>query len=101
MGFREHGGTKKTKIKYYSRIKMNQWDFIEKNYPNYSSCDDVLYSDLLEKYIKEPEEFELDENGKNADIIRIEKDMKEQNKSAQQILDDYRISFIEQAIEAM
>lgn len=37
------------------------WDFIEKYYPNYFSCDDVLLCDILNRKLEGEEIDELDE----------------------------------------
>jgi len=37
------------------------WDFIEKYYPNYYSCDDVLLCDILNRKLEGEEIDELDE----------------------------------------
>ncbi len=37
------------------------WDFIEKYYPNYFSCNDVLLCDILNRKLEEEEIDELDE----------------------------------------
>ena len=36
-------------------IDMNMWEFIEHNYPRYTSCDSVLLSDILTRHINDEE----------------------------------------------
>lgn len=54
------------------------WDFIEKYYPNYYSCDDVLLSDILTRKLdgqeisKEDEEYIKGWNVKE-ELLKLEK----------------------------
>jgi hypothetical protein len=41
--------------------RFEDWDFIEKYYPNYYSCDDVLLCDILNRKLEGEEIDELDE----------------------------------------
>ncbi|MCV9933695.1 hypothetical protein OIU80_15535 [Flavobacterium sp. LS1R47] len=41
--------------------KFDYWEFIEKYYPNYYSCDDILMNDILYRKIHNEEICEEDE----------------------------------------
>ena len=55
-------------------IKDIDWNFIELYMPKYSSCDDILYHDLMTRYLDD----ELDAVENADDIVTIEKNAKSQ-----------------------
>lgn len=59
--------------------KFDYWDFIEKYYPNYNHCDNVLLSDILTRKLNGEEICENDEEYiKNWDIRKVLIDLDKQ-----------------------
>ncbi len=51
----------------YSDLPKNYWDVIEQHYPNYSSCDCILHSDIMQRIVDGELTPEHDEDNDNED----------------------------------
>lgn len=60
------------KTKKYEIANYDEWQFIEENLPNYHRRDDVLFNDIVSRYVNGEELSEEDTNQVEAEFESVE-----------------------------
>lgn len=79
-------------MKTYKINEYDDWNFIEENLPNYHQRDDILYNDIVSRYVNGEE---LD----NADVEMMQRDFRSVEEAEKWLDKDSKRLFLE-AVEA-